>query len=84
MAKRYTPETWNKDIYVYKNPPISFTRPELGCIHPYGHLPSLVGLLDKFWFQKLQQRIVWKTNRYISEIVDDETSQTRREISGHY
>jgi hypothetical protein len=84
MAKRYVPETWNKDTHVYKNPPISFTGPEPGCIHPYGHLPSLVGLLDKLWSQKLQRCIVWETNRYASKIVDDETVQIRGEINGHH
>jgi hypothetical protein len=77
MTKQYAPETWNKDTHVYKNPPIPFMGPKPSCTHPYGRLPSLVGLLVKFWSQKLQWRIVWVTNRYAFEIVDDKTGQTR-------
>jgi hypothetical protein len=77
LAIRYAAGTWKKDTHVYKNPPLPFTGPEPGCTHPYGRLPSLIGLLEKFWSPKLQCRIVRETNRYASEVVDDKTGQTR-------
>jgi hypothetical protein len=52
---RFGPSTWKKDTHTYGNPPIPFTGPEPGCTHPYGRLPSLVGLFDKFWTPKLQR-----------------------------
>jgi hypothetical protein len=70
MAIRYGPSTWNKDTNTYANPPLDFTGPEPGCTHPYGRLSSLLGLLDKFWSQKLQRRIVRETNRYASKVIE--------------
>ena len=50
---QFRPSTWKKDIAQYRDPPLPFTGPEPGYIHPYGRLPSLLGLFDKFWSQKL-------------------------------
>ena len=71
MLKRFGPATWSKDTHAYVNPPLEFTGPKPGCTHPYGRLPSLVGLFDKFWSQKLDRRVVRETNRYASEILDE-------------
>jgi hypothetical protein len=69
MAKRYGPSTWNKNSNTYVNPSLEFTGLKPGCSHPYGCLPSLMGLLDKFWSQKLQRRIVCNIDRYASEVI---------------
>jgi hypothetical protein len=60
-----------------QRPSTTFHRAWLGCIHPYGRLPSLVGLFEKFWSKTLQRRIGQETNRYASEIIDDEECRTR-------
>jgi hypothetical protein len=77
LAKRYALETWTKESHVYKNPPIPFSGPKPGFTHPYGCLPLLLGLLEKFWSPKLQRKIVKETNRYASEIIDEKKGQTR-------
>jgi hypothetical protein len=77
LSIHYAPETWKKNIHVYSSPPLPFIGPEPGCTHPYGRLPSLPRLFEKFWSPKLQRRIVRETNRYASEIIDDKTGQTQ-------
>jgi hypothetical protein len=77
LLSRFGPNTWNKDTHTYANLPIPFSRPESGCTHPYGRLPSLPGLFEKFWTPKLQRRIVRETNRYASEVVDTKAGKTR-------
>jgi hypothetical protein len=77
LLLRFSPQTWNKETHVYANPPLPFTGPEPGCKHPYGRVPSIMGLFDKFWSQKLQRRIIKETNRYASEVLDVKTQQTR-------
>jgi hypothetical protein len=68
LAKRFACLTWENNTCTYANAPLEFTGPELGCTHPYGCLPSLLGLFDKFWSMKLQRRIVRETNRYASKV----------------
>jgi hypothetical protein len=70
FLSRFGPNTWNKDTHTYANPPIPFSGPKPGYTHPYGRLPSLPRLFEKFWTPKLQRRIVRETNRYASEVVD--------------
>jgi hypothetical protein len=53
LLHRFCPSTWNKDNHIYYEPPLPFTGHEPGCTHPYGRLPSLPGLFDKFWTPKL-------------------------------
>jgi hypothetical protein len=77
MALRFAPSTWNKNTDSYRNPPLPFTRPEPGCTHPYGRIPSLPGLFEKFWSHKVQWRIVRETNRYTSEVIDEKSRTTR-------
>jgi hypothetical protein len=77
LLSRFGPNTWKKDTYKYTNPPIPFIGPEPRCTHPYGRLPSLLGLFEKFWTPKLQRRIVRESNRYASEVVDATDGRTR-------
>jgi hypothetical protein len=77
LQARFAPNTWKQNIPNYKNPPLEFIGPELGCTHPYGCVPSLLGLFDKFWSQKLQRRIVRETNMYASEVIDQKACKTR-------
>jgi hypothetical protein len=55
---------------------LPFRGPEPGCTHPYGRVPSLLGLFDKFWSQKLQRRSTRESNRYASKVIDIRTQQT--------
>ena len=72
MLARFDLEMWKKDIHYYSNPPMLFISPNSGCSHPYGCLPSLLALFEKFWSPKLQRRIVRKTNWYTLEVIDEE------------
>jgi hypothetical protein len=45
--------------------------------NPYGRVPSLLGLFDKFWSQKLQRSIVQETNRYALKIINDNEGKMR-------
>jgi hypothetical protein len=74
---RFGSNTWKKEAHMYGNLPLPFTGPELGCTHPYGRLPSILGLFDKFWSQKMQKRIVRESNRYASEVIDVTDGRTR-------
>jgi hypothetical protein len=77
LLARFGPHTWKQNIFSYKNSPLEFTGPEPGCTHPYGRVPSLLGLFDKFWSPKLQRRIVRETNFYASEVIDEKGWKTR-------
>jgi hypothetical protein len=77
LLERFAPTNWNKDRHTHCDPPLSFTGPEPGCTHPYGRLPSLPGLFDKFWTPKMQRKIVKQSNRYALEMVDDVEGKTR-------
>jgi hypothetical protein len=77
LEHKFAPGTWEKKSSSYGSPPFEFTGPEPGCTHPYGRLPSIMGLFDKFWSLKLQRRIVRDTNRYASEVPNDGGGQTR-------
>jgi hypothetical protein len=72
LLHRFRPNSWNKDSQEYYDPPLPFTGPEPDCIHPYGRLPSLPGLFDKFWTPKMKRKIVKESNRYASKVLDDE------------
>jgi hypothetical protein len=48
LAVRFAPNIWNKDRHKYANEPLDFMGPELDCTHPYGRLPSMLGLFEKF------------------------------------
>jgi hypothetical protein len=78
LAARFSPATWKKNGHHYANEPLDFTGPEPGCTHPYGRLPSLMGLLEKFWSNTVERRIVRETNRYASEVLDNTNGNTRR------
>jgi hypothetical protein len=77
FAHIFALHTWTKSTHAYGSPPMEFTGPEPGCTHPYGRLPSVMGLFEKFWSPKLQRKIVCETNRYASEIIDDKAGTTR-------
>jgi hypothetical protein len=76
LLERFGSNTWKKITPKFTNLPISFTGPKLGCIHPYGRVPSCVGLFDNFWSWTLQRQIVQETNKYASKIIDDNDSST--------
>jgi hypothetical protein len=77
LAVRFAPNTWNKDGHKYANEPLDFTGPEPGCTHPYGRLPSVLGLFEKFWSNILQRCIVRETNRYASEVIESTGGKIR-------
>jgi hypothetical protein len=80
LGERFAPNTWESNGANYASVPFEFTGPEPGCIHPYGHLPSNMGLFDKFWSLKLQRRIVRETNRYASEEPEEKPGTTRGDL----
>jgi hypothetical protein len=57
-----------------------FRGPEPGCTHPYGQLPSLVGLFENFWSPTLLRRIVRETYRYASEVISEKDMSTRGDL----
>jgi hypothetical protein len=54
LLARFAPSTWKENIHSYKNSLLEYTRPEPTCTHPYGCVPPLLGIFDKFWSPKLQ------------------------------
>jgi hypothetical protein len=78
LQRKFAPVTWKKNTHSYASPPLPFTGPEPRCTHPYGRLPSVLGLFDKFWSQKMQRRIVRESNQYASEVIDEKLGTTRR------
>jgi hypothetical protein len=84
LAQRFAPSTWENNGTSYGSQPLECTGPEPGCTYPYGCLPSLLGLFDKFWSLKLQRRIVRESNRYTSEVIDEKVGKTRGGLSGHH
>jgi hypothetical protein len=77
LAQRFAPATWKKTTHSYANPPLEFIGPKPGCTHPYGRLPSVLGLFEKFWSHKLLRKFFRETNRYASEIIDNIAKTTR-------
>lgn len=77
LLTRFGPSTWNKDTIEFVHPLLPFTRPEPSCFHPYGQVPLLLDMFDKFWIPKLPKKIVKETNRYPCEAIDEEEGITR-------
>lgn len=46
MVKIFGLQIWIKNSYSCGKSFLEFTSPKPGCIHPYGHLPSLVDLFE--------------------------------------
>lgn len=69
LLARFAPNTWLPHQPHYSNGGLPFSGPIPGCTHPYGRLPSMLGLFQKFWFPKMQRRIVRETNFYASEVI---------------
>jgi hypothetical protein len=77
VASRFSPLIWEKNGTSYGSAPLPFIGLEPGCTHPYGRLPSLLGLFLKFWSLQMQRKIVQESNQYASEVIDDKAGTTR-------
>lgn len=73
----FSSNKWMKGISSYKDPPLPFTGPLPGCTHPYKRLPGVLGIFEKFWEPKTIRQIVRETNRYASEVLHRDSTETR-------
>lgn len=50
---RFSLEKWKPGVPHYRRAPLPFLGATAGCTHPYGRLPSVLGLFQKFWSEKV-------------------------------